>query len=177
MRLADALQRREISCSDSQKDVVHPASVAITGAFLTVATSVAEAEAHIATARQRFWKRATKLWIDIHTLPMTNPLRSLTSRIRKFRRMHRSPFHQVADALGDMPLEKLETVNPFTLAPWEERVETHSNDKEGDTPCQLTGWVVQVAVSSSARNGVVGVGGAIQIPVSIRGGWDENNGD
>ena len=47
---------------------------------------------------------------------------------------------------------------------------THSNDKEGVTPSQLTGWDVQVAVSSSARNGVVGVGGAIQIPVSVRGG-------
>ena len=143
---------------------------AITGAFLTVATSVAEAEAHIATARQRFWKRAIKMWIDIHTLPFTNPLRDLTSRIRKFRRMHRSPFHQVADALSSTPLEELETIAPFTLAPWEERVETYGNDNEQTTPNLLTGWAVQLAVSSSGRNDIVGVGGAIQIPVSIRGG-------
>ena len=34
---------------------------AIIGTFLTVATSVAEAEAHIATAQDRFWRRAIKL--------------------------------------------------------------------------------------------------------------------
>jgi hypothetical protein len=46
---------------------------AIVGTFLT--TSVAEAEAHIATAQDRFWKRAVKMWTDMHTLPETNPLR------------------------------------------------------------------------------------------------------
>lgn len=59
----------------------------IVGTFLTVATSIAEAEAHIASAQDRFWRRAVKLWTDIHTLPETNPLRRNTSRMRKFR-MH-----------------------------------------------------------------------------------------
>lgn len=59
---------------------------AIVGTFLTVATSVAEAEAHIASAQDRFWRRAVKPWTDIHTLPETNPLRRNTSRMRKFRR-------------------------------------------------------------------------------------------
>jgi hypothetical protein len=66
---------------------------AIVGTFLTVATSVAEAEAYIATARQRFWRRAVKMWTDMHTLPETNPLRRGTDRIRKFRRYHRSPLY------------------------------------------------------------------------------------
>ena len=47
---------------------------AIVGMFLTVATSIAEAEAHIASAQDRFWRRAVKLWTDIHTLPNTNLL-------------------------------------------------------------------------------------------------------
>jgi len=47
---------------------------AIVGSFLTVATSIAETEAAIPTTRERLWKRAIKLWIDIHTLPKTNPL-------------------------------------------------------------------------------------------------------
>jgi len=34
---------------------------AIVGTFLSVATSVAEAEAHIAPAQDRFWRRAIKL--------------------------------------------------------------------------------------------------------------------
>ncbi len=42
------------------------AAQAIVGTFLTVATSVAEAEAHIATAQDRFWKRAIKL-MDGHS--------------------------------------------------------------------------------------------------------------
>jgi hypothetical protein len=133
---------------------------AIVGTFLTVATSVAEAEAHIATARSRFWRRAVKIWTDIHTLPETNPLRRCTDRIRKFRRYHRSPLYQVADALKDIEMDTLETINPFTLAPWEERVQTDS----GETPETHTdaGGSMQIAVSSSARNEVVGCGGAIQ---------------
>lgn len=121
-----------------------------------MATSVAEAEAHIATAGQRFWKRAIKLWIDIHTLSMTNPLRSLTSRIRKFRRMHRSPFRQVADALGDMPLENLETVNLFTLAPWEERVVLTATTRKGSLLASSP--VGTCKLLSAAQRGTVWLG-------------------
>lgn len=81
---------------------------AIVGTFLTVATSVAEAEAHIATAQHRFWRRAVKMWTDIHTLPETNRLRRNTARIKKFRRYHRSPLYQVADALKNIEMETLE---------------------------------------------------------------------
>jgi hypothetical protein len=93
------------------------AAQTIVGTFLTVATSVADAEAHIATAQDRFWKRAIKLWTDIHTLPDTNPLRKNTSRMRKFRTQHRSPLYQVADALKGIPMDELETINPYTLTP------------------------------------------------------------
>jgi hypothetical protein len=137
---------------------------AIIGTFLTVATSVAEAEAHIATAQNRFWRRAIKLWTDMHTLPETNPLRNATSRMRKFRRFHHSPFHQVADVLKDVSMECLETINPFTLAPWERRAQMITD--EAATKLTHTDAAVHIAVSSSARNGVVGVGGAIEIQVS-----------
>jgi hypothetical protein len=66
---------------------------AIVGTFLTVMTSVAETEAHIASAQHCFWRRAVKLWTDLHTLPETNPLRRNTARIKKFRRFHRSPLY------------------------------------------------------------------------------------
>lgn len=133
---------------------------AIVGTFLTVATSVAEAEAHIATARQRFWRRAVKMWADMHTLPDTNPLRRGTDRIRKFRRYHRSPLYQIADALRHIDMETLETINPFTLAPWEERIQPGE-----DPPPDLqttAGLYMQIAVSSSARNELVGFGVAIE---------------
>jgi hypothetical protein len=134
---------------------------AIVGTFLTVATAVAEAEAHINSAQDRFWRRAVKLWTDIHTLPETNPLRRNTSRMRKFRRQYRSPLYQVAEALKDIAMEELETISPYTVAPWEKRIHTSVDDA---ALRQLdTGWAVRIAVSSSARNGVVGIGGAIEI--------------
>ncbi|KAJ5100882.1 hypothetical protein N7456_006934 [Penicillium angulare] len=133
---------------------------AIVGTFLTVATSVAEAEAHIATARHRFWRRAVKMWTDMHTLPETNPLRRGTDRIRKFRRYHRSPLYHVADALKHVDMETLETINPFALAPWDERVQANVNGQ--DEPQTETGGVMQIAISSSARNELVGFGVAIE---------------
>jgi hypothetical protein len=132
---------------------------AIVGTFLTVATSVAEAEAHIATAQHRFWRRAVKMWVDLHTLPETNPLRRNTDRIRKFRRYHRSPLYQVADALKNIAMESLETINPFTLAPWEARVQTDEPISEGSI---VPGGSMQIAFSSSARNELVGFGVAIE---------------
>ena len=99
------------------------------------------------------------MWTDIHTLPETNPLRRNTTRIKKFRRYHRSPLYQVADALKNIEMETLETINP-SLAPWEERVQTDIHE----IPVTQTeaGGCMQIAVSSSARNEVVGFGGAIQ---------------
>jgi hypothetical protein len=138
---------------------------AIVGTFLKVATSVAEAEADIPSAQERFWKRATKLWTDIHTLPDTNPLRRNTSRMRKFRRQHRSPLYQVAEALKNIPMEQLEVIKPYTLAPWEKRVRTIT---DGAPREPNAAWAVRIAVSSSSRNGVVGMGGAIGIRKSAQ---------
>ena len=133
---------------------------AIVGTFLTIATSIAEAEAHIATARHRFWRRAVKVWTDIHTLSETNPLRKRTDRIRKFRRYHRSPLYQVADALKNIDMESLETITPFTLASWETRMQTDDEPlSEGST---VPGGSIQIAFSSSARNELVGFGVAIE---------------
>ena len=71
---------------------------AIIGTFMTVASSVAEAEAHIATLQGRFWRKAIKTWTDVHTFPDANPLRNYVGHKRKFRRYHQSPLYQVADA-------------------------------------------------------------------------------
>jgi ribonuclease HI len=137
---------------------------AVVSGFSTVATSIAEAEAYLASAQDRFWRRAIKLWTDIHALPDTNPLRSLTSRMRKFRRYHRSPLYQVADFLKDVPLGNLEIISPFTLAPWERRVRI-GTDNDITLPTHADAAVL-VAVSSSARNGLVGIGGATETKTS-----------
>jgi hypothetical protein len=97
------------------------------------------------------------MWMDIHTLPETIPLRRNTARIKKFRRFHRSPLYQVADTLQNIEIETLETINPFTLAPWEERVQTDMGETS-ETQIEA-GGSIQIAVSSSTRNEVVGRGG------------------
>ncbi|KAI2669705.1 hypothetical protein LCP963914a_9893 [Penicillium roqueforti] len=100
------------------------------------------------------------MWTDMHTLPETNPLRRGTDRIRKFRRYHRSPLYHVADALKNVDMETLETINPFALAPWDERVQANVDGQDG--PQTETGGSMQIAVSSSARNELVGFGVAIE---------------
>ena len=133
---------------------------AIVGTFMTVAVRVAEAEASIPTVQDRLWKRVIKLWTDIHSLPDTNPLRRNTSRIQKSRPMHRSPLYQVAEALKTIEMEGMETINPFTLAPWEKRVQTVVDTEVTQQPD--TNRAAYIAVSSSARNGMVGFGAAIR---------------
>ncbi|KDN69935.1 putative zinc knuckle [Colletotrichum sublineola] len=92
------------------------AAKAIVGTFLTVATNVAEAEAHILTAKERFWRKAVKTWTDIHTLPETNPLRRITARMRRFKK-HCSPLLQIAEVVREVPIEQLKTINLLTLLP------------------------------------------------------------
>ncbi|KAK6206220.1 reverse transcriptase [Colletotrichum tabaci] len=137
---------------------------AIVDTFLTVATSVAEAEAHIRTAKERFWRKAIKMWSDIHTLPDTNPVRRITARIRRFK-IYCSPLLQVAETLKEMPMEQLETIDPLTLSPWEERVKVVVDGAE--TRETGVAETVRIAVSSSARNGIVGVGGVVQKPAAV----------
>jgi hypothetical protein len=130
------------------------------GTFMTVAVRVAEAEASIPTVQDRLWKRVIKLWTDIHTLPATNPLHRNTSRIQKSRPTHRSPLYQVAEALKDIEMEEMEVINPFTLAPWEKRVQTAINTEIIRQPD--TNRAAYIAVSSSAQHGMVGFGAAIK---------------
>ncbi|KAM3490228.1 hypothetical protein MY3957_006467 [Beauveria namnaoensis] len=132
---------------------------AIVGTFLTVATAVAEAEASLVSAGERLWKRVIKMWLVIHSLPDTNPLRRVTERMKKLYPAFRSPLYQVTRKLRGVPAEELESIQPFTIEPWRERIGAVSNGTVEGGP--LAGEAI-VATSSSARNGVVGVGGVIQ---------------
>ncbi|GAA92341.1 reverse transcriptase [Aspergillus luchuensis IFO 4308] len=57
-------------------------------------------------------------------------------------------------------METLETINPFTLAPWETRMQT--DGEAMPDPQSVPGGSIQIATSSSARNGMVGFGVAIE---------------
>jgi hypothetical protein len=54
------------------------------------------------------------------------------------------------------------------MMPWEERVKVTVD--ETAIAQMETGWAVRIAVSSSARNGIVGMGGVVRIPLSMYGG-------
>jgi ribonuclease HI len=66
----------------------------------------------------------------------------------------------VAEALKDIEMEEMETINPFTLAPWEKRVQTAIDIEIIRQPD--TNRAAYIAVSSSARHGMVGFGAAIK---------------
>ncbi|KAM3547880.1 hypothetical protein ARSEF4850_009746, partial [Beauveria asiatica] len=123
---------------------------AIVGTFLTVATAVAEAEASLVSAGERLWKRVIKMWLVIHSLPDTNPLRRVTERMKKLYPAFRSPLYQVTRKLRGVPAEELESIQPFTIEPWRERIGAVSNGTVEGGP--LAGEAI-VATSSSARNG------------------------
>ena len=73
----------------------------------------------------------------------------------------------MAEALKGIPMDELETINPFTLILWENRVRTITSDVT--TTQRNADYDIRIAVSGSARNGLVGVGAAAVLPASIYG--------
>jgi hypothetical protein len=130
---------------------------AIIGAFKTVAVAIAEAEAFIRPVHQRLGERATKLWIGIHTLPDTHPLKRLrTSVFQRFT----SPLQKIR--LAHQPTEEIETIQAFAVPPWEKRIDiiVKLDHREAAQTARDAQGIV-VATSSSEKNGIVGIGGAI----------------
>lgn len=133
---------------------------AITGAFRTVAVAIAEAEASIRTVRERHTERATKLWVSLRTLPNTNPLSRLGKGV--FRRFI-SPLQKIALAHRTTPMDRMETIQPYAIPPWEDRVRAaREPDRKKATEATKKMQGILVATSSSERNGIVGMGGAIR---------------
>lgn len=87
---------------------------AITGSFRTVATAIAEAEASIHTIRERHSEKATNLWISLRTLPKTNPLSRLGTKV--FQRFT-SPLQKIADAHQRTPTDRIEIIQPYVITP------------------------------------------------------------
>src|SRR5438128_404564 len=90
-----------------------------TGACRTVSIAIAEAEASIRSVRERHSERATKLWVNLRTLPKTNPLSRLGTRV--FQRFT-SPLQKIARAHQDTPTNRTEVIQPYVVTPWEDRL-------------------------------------------------------
>jgi hypothetical protein len=132
---------------------------AVIGAFRTVAVAVAEIEASIRTVRERHADRAAKLWVDLHTLPKTNPLSRLGTRVfRKFI----SPLQKIAQAHEGVPTDAVETIQEYAISPWEQRIPAiiHPDSERAVEVANCISGIC-IATSSSERKGMVGMGGAI----------------
>lgn len=131
---------------------------AITGAFRTVATAVAEAEANIRTIHERHTERAIKLWIDLRSLPNTHPLSRLGLRAH---RRFVSPLQKIA-GVRRISADRMELIQPYPVPPWEDRIKMIcETDKEKATETARKVRGIVIATSTSGRNGIVGMGGAV----------------
>jgi hypothetical protein len=127
---------------------------------MTVATEVAEAEANIRTVHERHTEKAIRFAIDISTLPSTNPLAKC--KTRAFRRFT-SPLQKIAQLLQDTEAERMETIVPYAISLWDPRIATvvePDNTQASEIINRSPG--VQIATSTSAKNGLVGYGGATE---------------
>lgn len=88
---------------------------AITGVFRTVATVVGEAEVSIPMVLQRHQGKAAAFWVNLRTLPSTNPLARLnTGSCRRFL----SPLQKTAWAFPRTPTTAMDRIHAYTIGPW-----------------------------------------------------------
>lgn len=139
------------------------AAQAITGAFRTVALSVAVAEASIYPLQHRFHYHNLRFWVDIHTLPKSHPLWKLLRSIDTRNTRFKSPLQLLAMTFPNLDLSSMEIIRPFCLPPWQPgattfieeydmAIHTAQSELQGDRPFFTDG---------SIRNGLAGVGVAI----------------
>jgi hypothetical protein len=133
---------------------------AVTGVFQTVATAVGEAEASLRTTAERHAEKALKLWINMHTLPETHPL--ARPRPNLFQRFV-SPIQRMAKNWQHVGTERMEVIQAYTIAPWEQRMTTVIlQDREEAAEAAKNAWGLTIATSTSVRNEIVGIGGTIR---------------
>ena len=132
---------------------------AIIGAFRTVSVAVAEAEASIRTVRQRQAEKAATLWVNLRTLPLTNPLSKMGTRVcQRFT----SLLQKITSTYQDMTMDRMEAIYPYVIAPWETRLLVTidpGRERYPYTSSPVHG--MQITTSSLVRRGMVWMGGAI----------------
>ncbi|KAM6505284.1 hypothetical protein FSOLCH5_15485 [Fusarium solani] len=132
---------------------------AITGAFRTVATAVAEAEASIQTVGERHAQAGSRLYINIQTLPKTHPLATLRASVS---RRYMSPLKRLALAHEGSGIERMETIQAYTVPPWHSRVSTVCEaDRDAAITAAKSANDIVIATSASDREGLVGIGGIV----------------
>ncbi|PWI64620.1 hypothetical protein PCL_09477 [Purpureocillium lilacinum] len=88
---------------------------AITGGFRTVATAVSEAEASIQSVEERHRQAATRLCVNLRTLPKTHPLTTLKNKTSK---RYPSPLHVITTMVGRKSTPRVGIIHEYALPPW-----------------------------------------------------------
>ena len=132
---------------------------AITGAFRTVAMTVAVAEANIQTVEERHRQAITRLCVNLRTLPTTHPLAALrNSATRRFV----SPMQKIVTTLQEVQTDRMEVIHEYALPPWTSRIPVVAEDdtaKAVKATNDAKGIVI--ATSGSQKDGMVGMGGVV----------------
>lgn len=140
---------------------------AIVGAFRTVSLVRAEMEAGTECLLRRLQKQQHKFWVHCHALPSKHPWWKVRKGIDIRNKRFPSPLQHIAQRLQAIELDKLETIEPFCLAPWQEPIEACIPDRE-----EAQKWVgapheVKMFTDASYRNDNAGVG--LYCPIENKG--------
>ncbi|KAJ6437529.1 tyrosinase [Purpureocillium lavendulum] len=126
---------------------------AVIGAFRTVATAVAEAEASIPTIEERHRQAATRLCVDLRTLPQTHPLAALRN---KASRRYLSPMQGIASVVAKASTERMEVIGAFALRPWAKRIPVSAEMDLAGTVQPPNPQGIIITTASSQKDGRVG---------------------
>jgi hypothetical protein len=137
---------------------------AITGAFRTVSTTVVEAEVSIQTVGDRHVQAGMRSYINIKTLPKTHSLAIL--KVSTSQR-YMSPLKRLALAYEGSGIERMETIQAYTVPPWHNRVSLVCEaEREAAIIAAKDAGDIVIATSASDREGLVGIGGIIAYRLS-----------
>jgi hypothetical protein len=152
---------RRASAERVLRRVQRVGSQAVVGCFQTVGTAVAEAEANLPTIGERHSRKAMRMWVDLHSIPSTHPLALMVRRPTCKR--YTSPLQRIAESARGAPMDELEATQPYISAPWDARLDIANSVDDGEQAagCAQAVQGIRVATSASARNRLVGIGGAI----------------
>jgi hypothetical protein len=152
---------RTASAERVLKRVQRVGGQAVVGCFQTVGTAVAEAEASLPTIEERHSRKALRMWVDLHSTPSTHPLAQMIRR-RACKR-YTSPLQKIAESACGTPMDEVEATQPYISAPWDARLDIADSVDNGEQAARCAQDIqgIRVATSASARNRLVGIGGAI----------------
>jgi hypothetical protein len=152
---------RTASAERVLKRVQRVGGQAVVGCFQTVGTAVAEAEASLPTIEERHSRKALRMWVDLHSTPSTHPLAQMIRR-RACKR-YTSPLQKIAESACGTPMDEVEATQPYISAPWDARLDIAESVDNGEQAARCAQDIqgIRVATSASARNRLVGIGGAI----------------